>query len=77
MRCLSHKIDEKADPTKHPTIDPGYLAHPADVAVLGAGLRMIDKVANSPHLKDKIAKRQFPAPEIDLQDIEKSRAAVR
>jgi hypothetical protein len=66
-----------ADPTKYPAIDPGYLRHPADVAVLAAGLRMVNKVANSPHLKDKFAKRLFPAPEVDLQDIEQSRAAVR
>ena len=66
-----------ADPTKYPAIDPGYLRHPADVAVLAAGLRIVDKVANSPHLKDKFAKRLFPAPEVALQDIEQSRAAVR
>jgi hypothetical protein len=65
------------DPTEYPTIDPGYLRHPADVNVLAAGLRMLDKVAKSSHLKDKFAKRQFPAPEIDLQDIEQSRQAVR
>jgi hypothetical protein len=47
------------------------------VNVLAAGLRMVDKVAKSSHLKDKFAKRQWPAPEIDLQDIEQSRAAVR
>ena len=74
---LPHKTDHVVDPTKHPAIDPGYLRHPADVAVLAAGLRMADKAAKSPHLKDKFAKRQFPAPDIDLQDVEQSRAAVR
>jgi hypothetical protein len=38
---------------------------------------MLDKAANSSHLKDKFAKRQFPAPDIDLQDIEQSRQAVQ
>jgi hypothetical protein len=38
---------------------------------------MLDKVAKSGHLKDKFANRQFPAPEIDLQDMEQSREAVR
>jgi hypothetical protein len=37
----------------------------------------VDKVANSSHLKDKFTKRIFPAPEVDLQDVEQSRAAVR
>ena len=71
------KLTVCADPTQYPTIDPGYLRHPADVNVLAAGLRMVDKAAKTSHLKDKFAKRQFPAPEIDLQDIEQSRAAIR
>ena len=70
-------MTKKRDPTRHPKIDPAFLTHPADVAVLGAGLRMIDKVANSPHLKDKFVKRKFPAAEIDLQDVAQSQQAVR
>jgi hypothetical protein len=77
MLTLKPETDDMLDPTKYPAIDPGYLRHPADVAVLAAGLRVVDKVANSSHLKDKFTKRIFPAPEVDLQDVEQSRAAVR
>lgn len=57
-----------SDPMVYPTIDPGYLSHPADVAVLAAGLKFCDRVANSDALKDKLAGRIFPAENIDLQD---------
>ena len=77
MLSLKPETDDMLDPTKYPAIDPGYLRHPADVAVLAAGLRVVDKVANSSHLKDKFTKRIFPTPEVDLQDVEQSRAAVR
>ena len=76
-KAQGQALTADADATKHPTIDPGYLRHPADVHVLAAGLRMLDKVAKSSHLKDKFANRLFPAPEIDLQDTEQSREAVR
>ncbi len=64
------------DPTKPPTIDPAYLKHPADVAVLAAGMKFLDKIANSPHVKNKFAKRVLPAPEVDLQDTKQAAAAV-
>lgn len=64
------------DPTKHPTIDPGYLQHPADVAVLAAGMKMLDKVAKSGQVKDKLARRLIPDPKVDLQDTKQAEAAV-
>ena len=69
-------LTTEPDPTKPPTIDPAYLKHPADVAVLAAGMKFLDKVAKSSHVKDKFAKRFMPAPEVDLQDTKQAAAAV-
>lgn len=66
-----------SDPMVYPTIDPGYLAHPADVAVLAGGLKFCDAVAKSGHLKDKLASRMFPKEDIDLQDTKQAEQAVR
>lgn len=65
------------DPTTQPAIDPAYLKHPADVAVLGAGMKFLDKLAESGHLKDKLEKRVHPAPEINLKSTEAAKDAVR
>ena len=31
---------KSADPTAHPAVDPAFMSHPADAAVLGAGLKV-------------------------------------
>jgi choline dehydrogenase-like flavoprotein len=66
-----------SDPMVYPTIDPGYLTHPADVAVLAAGLKLCDAVAKSGALKDKLASRIFPAEGVDLEDTKQAEQAVR
>jgi choline dehydrogenase-like flavoprotein len=66
-----------ADPTKQPAIDPAYLKHPADVAVLAGGMKFLDKLSQSGHLKGKLGKRIRPAPELDLQDTASAKEAVR
>ncbi|KAF9629082.1 putative aryl-alcohol dehydrogenase protein [Lasiodiplodia theobromae] len=66
-----------SDPTAQPTIDPGYLAHHADVAVLGTGLKMADKIALSKPLSGILGARYRPAPEIDLTETAAAEQAVR
>jgi choline dehydrogenase-like flavoprotein len=66
-----------ADPTKQPAIDPAYLKHPADVAVLAGGMKFLDKLSQSGHLKGKLGKRIRPAPELDLQDTASAKETVR
>jgi choline dehydrogenase-like flavoprotein len=66
-----------SDPTKQPAIDPAYLKHPADVAVLAAGMKFLDKLAGSGHLKGKLGKRTNPAPDLDLEDTQTAKEAVR
>ena len=62
------------DPTNQPAINPNYLIHSADVAVLSAGLRFIDKwtrLLSSPS-KDVIAplgKRLYPPPSEEISTL--------
>ncbi|KAK4994982.1 hypothetical protein LTR66_005112 [Elasticomyces elasticus] len=66
-----------SDPTKPPTIDPAYNSHPADVAVLAAGMKFVDRVSKSEFLRGKLAQRTTPAPEFDLSKTEDAKEAVR
>jgi choline dehydrogenase-like flavoprotein len=66
-----------ADPTQDPAIDPAYLTHPADVAVLAAGLEFIEKVAQSSPFKDRIRRRIDPKPEVNLFDRTQAANAAR
>lgn len=40
-------------------------------------MKMLQKVSTSRHLKDKLAERKVPAPEVDLQDTQQASDAVR
>jgi len=81
--CLQYPLSrgtvhiKSADPTQLPAIDPAFLSHPADVAVLAAGVQMLAKAEQTSHLKDKIQKRVAPGPEVDVTDSEKARDWVR
>lgn len=81
--CLQYPLSrgsvhiKSSDPNAHPTLDPAFLSHPADAAVLAAGVKMLDKVTNSKAMEGKIAKRTFPKDQsLDLQDTEQAKAAV-
>lgn len=58
-----------SDVTKQPAIDPAYLTHPADVALLATGIRIVDKIVATSQLAPKIARRLAPPPEMDLSDL--------
>lgn len=68
---------KSSDPLEHPEIDPGYAGHKADVAVLGAGMKFLNKVLEASALEGKIAKRLWPGPEVDLTNKEQRRAYAR
>lgn len=44
--CLQYPVSrgtvhiKSSDPTEHPAVDPAFLAHPADAAVLAAGVKV-------------------------------------
>ncbi|OQO10227.1 hypothetical protein B0A48_04584 [Cryoendolithus antarcticus] len=72
--CLEYPLSrgsvhiKSSDPTEHPRLDPGFLSHPADAAVLGAGVKFLDKMGKSKHLEGKFARRQAPHDTMDLTD---------
>ncbi|KAK5197198.1 hypothetical protein LTR99_000443 [Exophiala xenobiotica] len=80
--CLQYPVSRgsihirSSDPRDHPTINPNYLSHPADVAVLAAGVKFLEKMTSSPALKDKLGKRIGP-PVPSLNTIDQRRAAVQ
>ncbi|EKD17772.1 hypothetical protein MBM_04141 [Drepanopeziza brunnea f. sp. 'multigermtubi' MB_m1] len=57
-----------SDPTLDPAIDPAYLTHPADVAVLKAGLAMVDKMVRTSPFREKIKRRYHPEEALDVRD---------
>jgi choline dehydrogenase-like flavoprotein len=82
--CLQYPVArgyvhiKSSDPTVYPEINPNYLNHPADVAVLAAGLKFAEKMAQAPALQGKIRRRVGPAPDkFPLDTVEQRRAAVR
>ncbi|KAF3396603.1 Oxygen-dependent choline dehydrogenase [Talaromyces pinophilus] len=66
-----------SDPLSDPEIDLGLLSHHADAHVLAAGLGFVDRAFQSTQIKDKIAGRVDPVPELDLQDREQGISFVR
>jgi len=71
--CLQYPVSRgsihisSSDPTKQPVIDPCYLKHPADRAVLAAGLKFVDSVSKTSHVAELITERYMPTKEKDLQ----------
>lgn len=57
-----------SDPSQDPDIDPAYLTHPADVAVLKAGVQFCDRISRSSFLKEKIRRRISPEAQVDLAE---------
>ena len=66
-----------SNPMDDPAIDPAYLTHPADVEVLAAGVRYLEKVSRSSHLQDKVQCRIRPDPSVDLLDLEQAKKEVK
>lgn len=82
--CLQYPLSrgsvhiKSADPNEHPALNPAFLEHPADVAVLAAGVKMMEKMTGSKALEGKLAKRVFPKDtNADLSDTKQAEAAVR
>lgn len=61
---MSHHYSRSRD---DPAIDPAYLSHPADIDLLQKGLQLVERVASTSSLKEKIKKRYDPE-SIDVND---------
>jgi len=48
------------DPLVDPAIDPEYLSHPGDLEILGKGLELATKIANTSPFKELIKRRYGP-----------------
>ncbi|SLM40510.1 aryl-alcohol dehydrogenase protein [Lasallia pustulata] len=55
-----------SNPLTQPAIDPAFLTHPADVAVLAAGLEFCQRVVETAHLTSQVARRLLPEPEVNV-----------
>ena len=80
--CLKTIADTKAasgwvDARQPPAIDWACLKHPADVGVLGAGVKVLKKVSSSQHLENEPAERKVPPSEIDLSDTQRASNTVK
>ncbi|KAF2666429.1 alcohol oxidase, partial [Microthyrium microscopicum] len=80
--CLQYPVSrgsihiKSADPKDSPVIDPAYLKHSADAAVLAGGMKLFDRVTKSSKLAPMIEKRYCPEPDKDLQDLRVGEAEV-
>jgi choline dehydrogenase-like flavoprotein len=82
--CLQYPLSrgsvhiKTSNVSDQPEIDPGFLRHPADAAVLAAGVKMLSKITDSKAMEGKIAQRTFPKDlELDLTDTKQAEAAVK
>lgn len=64
------------DPAQQPTIQPNWLSHEADAAILAAGLRLLDRVGQSKHLQPSISSRLFPRADVDLESLDRAKDAA-
>ena len=51
-----------------PALDPQYLSHTADVALMRAGVKLARKIAGTPPLKDVLGTESAPGPAITTDD---------
>ncbi|KAI1075012.1 aryl-alcohol dehydrogenase [Whalleya microplaca] len=58
-----------SDPTAQPAVNPAYLEHPADKAVLAAGMRFAEKAIKTESIAPQIIGRVHPSPEVDIGDL--------
>lgn len=56
-----------SDPTKPPTIDPGYFRHETDAKILAVGLKWLDEVSKHPLIAKSLGERVVPPPENTLE----------
>lgn len=76
-RLSRHHTDHQLGTTHPAAIDPAYLTHPVDAAVLAAGLDFCQLVAKSPHLTSQIARQLVPKAELNVFNTVKAAKAIR
>ncbi|KAL4772439.1 GMC oxidoreductase-domain-containing protein [Aspergillus nidulans var. acristatus] len=80
--CLQYPVSRGSihinsnDPSVPPTIQPNYISHSADVSLLAAFLRWIERVGHAAPFASSVSRRVFPESSLDLQDPEQAKRAV-
>ncbi|KAI0015529.1 aryl-alcohol dehydrogenase [Xylariomycetidae sp. FL0641] len=64
------------DPSCQPAVDPAYNKHPADGAVLAAGLKFSEEAMEKGDIGRHIERRILPTPEVELGDLAQGLEAV-
>ncbi|CAD0029485.1 unnamed protein product [Aureobasidium pullulans] len=64
-------------PSAHPSIDPGYMNHPADVAVLASGLHFNHLMTKTSHFAPLIHERSYPPASRNLDNRTDREEAVK
>jgi hypothetical protein len=83
LMCLEHPLSRgsvhitSSDPLKPPQIDPGYFRNPADVKILSAGMKWMEKVANHPLMKKSLGERELPPKDKSLGTEEERMEYIR
>jgi choline dehydrogenase-like flavoprotein len=83
LMCLEHPLSRgsvhitSSDPLKPPQIDPGYFRNPADIKILAAGMKWMDKVASHPLMKKSLGDRELPPKDKSLDTEEERMEYVR
>ncbi|KAF2097109.1 alcohol oxidase [Rhizodiscina lignyota] len=81
--CLEHPLSRgtvhitSSDPLQPPRIDPGYFRNPADLKVMAAGIKWMDKVSKHPLLQKSLGERVQPLPNQSLETEEERMEFVR
>ncbi|KAL4735281.1 hypothetical protein BDV11DRAFT_208631 [Aspergillus similis] len=80
--CLQYPVSRGSihinsiDPSVPPTIQPNYITESADVSLLAAFLRWIDRVGHAAPFASSVSRRVLPEPSLDLQDVVQAKRAV-
>ncbi|CBF84465.1 hypothetical protein AN9011.2 [Aspergillus nidulans FGSC A4] len=80
--CLQYPVSRGSihinsnDPSVPPTIQPNYISHSADVALLAAFLSWIDRVGHAAPFASSVSRRILPKSSLDLQDSEQAKRAI-
>jgi choline dehydrogenase-like flavoprotein len=84
VTCLQFPVSrgsthiKSTDPAVHPVIDPNYLGEQADVDLMAAGMKFLDKMTKSDALKGKLGKQVLPSPQdFNISTSEGRKKAVR
>lgn len=83
VACLQYPVSRgsihvrSSNVEDQPDIDPAYLRHEADLDVLAAGVKFLNRATKAEPLASKLnGQRHFPPPELDLEQTADAKKAI-